>query len=136
MKQDNAAEEEGHTLPSAVQVEMPFVPASQRTANVSTTSVADDAIVVVGQARQRKRKRVKDTTKSDGGSGKTSKANNEGEKAEVESFDFASAPNILDAVPAVEESSIPRKRSKQTKGSVVLPLTKIESTHGYFLIVS
>lgn len=107
-------EDEG-TLPSSAQVEMPYIPASQRAIKTHAGSTADDAIVVVGQTqtRRKKRKRApKDTKPSEG----TANEDKDSEEGEMTPFDFASAPNILDEAPAAEQSALPRKKAKQTKG--------------------
>ncbi|KAF9068629.1 ribonuclease H-like domain-containing protein [Rhodocollybia butyracea] len=96
-------------LPSSAQVEIPFVPAAQRSIKTSVSSTPDDAIVIVGQSKQKKRKRAKDPANSG--------EKRENQEANAAPFDFASAPNILDAVPAPEQSHIPRKKPKQSKGS-------------------
>ncbi|KAJ3998803.1 ribonuclease H-like domain-containing protein [Lentinula boryana] len=102
-------DEDDETLPAAVQEEMPFVPSAQRAMNAGTNlQPGDDTIVMVGQARQKKRKRVRPVPNSGEGKSKESDGN-------TISFDFASAPNILDAAPAAEQTAVPRKKAKQTK---------------------
>ena len=96
------------------QAEMPFVPASQRGMKTSAVSTVDDSIVVVGQARQKKRKRVKDNVNSNDNPTKA----NDKMGMDAIPYDFASAPNMLDASPAAEQSSIPRKKAKQGKSIV------------------
>ncbi|KAJ3988399.1 ribonuclease H-like domain-containing protein [Lentinula detonsa] len=102
-------DEDDETLPAAVQVEMPFVPSAQRAMNAGNVQPGEDTIVMVGQARQKKRKRVKPVPNPGEGKSKESDGN-------TISFDFASAPNILDAAPAAEQTAVPRKKAKQTKG--------------------
>ncbi|KAJ3907942.1 hypothetical protein F5879DRAFT_1007977 [Lentinula edodes] len=102
------AEDEG-SLRSTVQAEIPFIPSAQRTNNANTTVLVEDTIVVVGQARQKKRKRVKIIPNP-------GENNPKGGGGDTVPFDFASAPNILDAAPSTEQSSIPRKKVKQAKG--------------------
>ncbi|KAJ3862649.1 hypothetical protein EV359DRAFT_74071 [Lentinula novae-zelandiae] len=102
------AEDEG-TLRSTVQAEIPFIPSAQRTNNANPTVLVEDTIVVVGQARQKKRKRVKIISNP-------GEDNPKGGEGDTVPFDFASAPNILDAAPSTEQSSIPRKKVKQAKG--------------------
>ncbi|KAJ3794444.1 hypothetical protein GGU11DRAFT_689806 [Lentinula aff. detonsa] len=102
-------DEDDETLPAAVQVEMPFVPSAQRAMNAGNVQPGEDTIVMVGQARQKKRKRVKPVHNPGEGKSKESDGN-------TISFDFASAPNILDAAPAAEQTAVPRKKAKQTKG--------------------
>ncbi|KAF5392913.1 hypothetical protein D9757_001048 [Collybiopsis confluens] len=122
------SEEDDDTLPSTVQVEMPFVPASRRaqtdlpTETLNSAVGSRDTVVVVGQTRQKKRKRAKGA-----GVGGKSKEGREGggggegeEDADAVMFDFTSAPNILDDAPDanVEQSSAgPRKKKKSTKGT-------------------
>lgn len=81
---------------SDAQVEIPFVPASQRPAKQEEK----DTIVIVGKVRQ-KRKR---------------KADLPAEKVE-EPFDFSSVPNILDDdhEPVKEEEETDKRRKKQKK---------------------
>ncbi|KAK7061210.1 exosome complex exonuclease RRP6 [Favolaschia claudopus] len=112
-----------------MQVEVPYVPAAQR---APKQEVVDDSIVVVGQARQKKRKRAKTDPEVDGdgtgvlaaaaaaeGSPSPKKSAKKGKHEEiveeVEAFDFASAPNILDDAPAEEDNRV-KKRKKQKKG--------------------
>ncbi|KAE9407814.1 hypothetical protein BT96DRAFT_986444 [Gymnopus androsaceus JB14] len=109
VEQSTTMDTEEDILPSSAQVEMPFVPASQRAIKSRAGSTVDDAIVMVGQTRRKKRKRTKDAKSGDG----TPKTENEDE--ETAPFDFDSAPNILDDAPAAEQSAIPRKKAKQAK---------------------
>ncbi|KAJ8523231.1 hypothetical protein ONZ45_g260 [Pleurotus djamor] len=109
-----------------MEVEHPFVPASDRKARVAT-EVEEDTIIVVGQ-RSKKRKR-KDNNKGSvaeaGGEGEaTSSASprkakkakdSDNEKESEKPFDFSTVPNILDDAPAVEAEAVKRKR-KQNKG--------------------
>ncbi|KAI0060351.1 hypothetical protein BV25DRAFT_1917713 [Artomyces pyxidatus] len=104
--------------------EIPFIPASQRQ-SVKVEAV-DDTIVVVGQARQKKRKRSKKTDAEDvsalqAGTARPKEgvAAPKGTKAEPESvpFDFATASNILDDERVEEEKKGPKKRQKKNKGS-------------------
>ncbi|KAJ7047939.1 hypothetical protein C8F04DRAFT_1023035 [Mycena alexandri] len=111
-----------------MQVEVPYVPAAQRTTK-QVVEVVDDSIVVVGQARQKKRKRAKTddaqgATPSEEESGNTKKASKkekrqreaEGSQGEAEAFDFASVPNILDDVPNGEDMRVKKKKKqKQVK---------------------
>jgi exosome complex exonuclease RRP6 len=111
-----------------MEVEIPFVPASQR----KPTQVVEDSIVVVGQARQRKRKRTKAAAEdasalrsADGFNGKktqdeqpnTSKVEVPGD--EEEPFDFSTVPNILDNNPNSEASSVKKKKRKQKHGMYI-----------------
>ena len=111
-----------HTDVSSMEVEIPFIPASQRT--VKELNEEQDTIVVVGQARQ-KRKRPKASISPDGveaASGKKvkkTKVKNEIEaKGDQEAFDFSAIPNILDDNPNVaDENKKKKKREKKDKKS-------------------
>ncbi|KAJ6544046.1 hypothetical protein B0H19DRAFT_1169443 [Mycena capillaripes] len=106
-----------------MQVEVPYVPAAQRTTK-QVIEVVDDSIVVVGQARQKKRKRSKTDTGVDGDPStedsttakkatKKEKRDTSGEEAEA--FDFSAVPNILDDVPNREDMRV-KKKKKQKQG--------------------
>ncbi|KAJ7174298.1 hypothetical protein C8R46DRAFT_945281 [Mycena filopes] len=111
-------------LAHGMQVEVPYVPAAQRTTK-QIVEVIDDSIVVVGQARQKKRKRAKTdadaeaATPSGEESGHTKKASSKAKRAaepDGEAFDFASVPNILDDVPNGEDMRMKKKKKqKQVK---------------------
>ncbi|KAI1789123.1 hypothetical protein LXA43DRAFT_1096686 [Ganoderma leucocontextum] len=94
--------------------ELPFVPASQRK---QAAESIDDTIVVVGQPKRKKRKRVaeKATDASDAVAGQGSSVKEE----EVEAFDYASASNILDDGSDHERADVrsAKKRQKHVKGS-------------------
>ena len=111
-----------------MQVEIPYVAASQR----PTKQVKEeerDTIVVVGQARQ-KRKRTK--AQQHNGAGKSKepavdqapssstlleKEEEESNALEPESFDFSAVHNILDDNPDLEDGNRKKKRQKkQNKG--------------------
>lgn len=102
-----------------MEVEMPYIPASQR----NITQVVDDSIVVVGQARQKKRKRAQAMA---AGTNASVEASNEvgrkeaipdDESATIEQpFDFSALPNILDDNPNIEDSKKKRKQKKQKTG--------------------
>ncbi|KAG5642308.1 hypothetical protein DXG03_003028 [Asterophora parasitica] len=108
---------------SGMQVEIPFVPAAQRK---TTAQTVDDSIVVVGQARQKKRKRTKSTpdgavSASAEGLSQKSKPQHEGsgskdEPGEPEPFDFSAVPNILDDNPHTEETKQKKRQKKQKRG--------------------
>jgi exosome complex exonuclease RRP6 len=104
-------------------VEIPFVPASQR----KGTQIVEDSIVVVGQARQKKRKRTKSTVDHGDPSHSADDLNAKTQQEQVnltlkdevpsgveEPFDFSVVPNILDNNPDLEESTV-KKRKKQKK---------------------
>jgi exosome complex exonuclease RRP6 len=120
---ENLAAEDSNSPQETVlgmEVEIPYIPASQR----KVTQVVDDSIVVVGQARQKKRKRAKITP---GGiepsvSAEASKLKEAGERGVVannestsneEPFDFSAVPNILDDNPNLEDTKKKRKQKKQ-----------------------
>ncbi|KAJ7621619.1 ribonuclease H-like domain-containing protein [Mycena polygramma] len=103
-----------------MQVEVPYVPAAQRTTK-QVVEVVDDSIVVVGQARQKKRKRAKADTGVDGeadedSSKATKKGKHDAPGGDAEAFDFSAVPNILDDVPNGEDMRIKKKKKqKQVK---------------------
>ena len=111
-----------------MQVEIPYVAASQR----PTKQVKEeerDTIVVVGQARQ-KRKRTKAQQQNDTGKSNEpaadeapsssillEKEGKESNALEPESFDFSAVHNILDDNPDLEDGNRKKKRQKkQNKG--------------------
>ncbi|KAJ7089360.1 ribonuclease H-like domain-containing protein [Mycena belliarum] len=105
-----------------MQAEVPYVPAAQRSTK-REAPVVDDTIAVVGQARQKKRKRAKvDVDNGDGEADDTSSlvkpAKKERRTPEVavegEMFDFTAVPNILDDVPNGEDMRV-KKKKKQRK---------------------
>jgi exosome complex exonuclease RRP6 len=108
-------------------VEIPYLPASQRqTAKV----VVEDSIVVVGQPKQKKRKRPKassstphgeisgpaDAVEDDAENTKRSvKAEDSPVTAEPEPFDFSTVPNILDEVPPEDHDPKQHKKKRSKK---------------------
>ncbi|KAL0578562.1 exosome nuclease subunit [Marasmius crinis-equi] len=113
---DDLDNDEG-VLPAAVQPEVPFVPSSQRIPN---ETMEDDSIVIVGQTKQKKRKRAKaaeangePSTESDTRRKKRVKspAPDGTDAVPQEAFDFDSVPNVLDEPPAAEDPR-PKKRGK------------------------
>ncbi|KAJ7730997.1 ribonuclease H-like domain-containing protein [Mycena maculata] len=104
-----------------MQVEVPYVPAAQRATKHAAATVVDDSIVVVGQAKQKKRKRAK--TEGDAAADEPAGAKKAArkEKAEAEEgagepFDFSAVPNILDDVPNGEDMRVKKKKKgKQGK---------------------
>ncbi len=92
---------------SGMQVEIPYVPASQRPTR-QVIQDEKDSIVVVGQARQ-KRKRKKGEQNVEKGGAMTAEG----------PFDFSSVPNILDTNPngedEVNDENSQRKRLKKKK---------------------
>ncbi|KAF7330926.1 Exosome complex exonuclease RRP6 [Mycena venus] len=112
-----------------MQVEVPYVPAAQRTTK-QIVEVVDDSIVVVGQARQKKRKRAKTDTGVDGDAAeggatppedspkkvaKKEKRDAGDGDGEVEAFDYSAVPNLLDDVPNGEDMRV-KKKKKQKQG--------------------
>jgi hypothetical protein len=104
--------------------EIPFIPVPLRQAK----TVIDDAIVVVGQMKPKKRKRPKQApfTSQEADLSHTYDDDDDacmdgdmasGEKDDIpaqEPFDFAAVPNILDAIPT-EGGPKPRKKKKQQR---------------------
>ncbi|KAF7318022.1 Exosome complex exonuclease RRP6 [Mycena chlorophos] len=110
---------------SGMQVEIPFVPAAQRSTK-PVTEVLDDSIVVVGQPRAKKRKRVKsEGADGEGSSSKpTKKASPQAQTDDPEPFDFSSVPNILDDAPKGDEDTRVKKKrkGKKDKGGEAKPM--------------
>jgi exosome complex exonuclease RRP6 len=113
------------------QVEIPYVPVSQRSARREEK----DTIVVVGQVCQkRKRKAGKSVTSDQEAASSTKRIDDAESNAQPratnaeesqEPFDFASVPNILDDDPEAgkgveEENEKRRKRQKKTNKKGVL----------------
>ncbi|EKM49624.1 uncharacterized protein PHACADRAFT_214164 [Phanerochaete carnosa HHB-10118-sp] len=100
-----AVAEQAEEVPG--QVEMPFVPASERqeTARTVTAETAKDSIVVVGQSQRKKRKRV-------------AAVNVEREGEVEETFDYSTVSNILDEGSDHEPEAVGggRKRRQKTQG--------------------
>lgn len=95
------------------QVEIPFIPTDHRQPRLAP--VSDDTIVVVGQARQKKRKRNTTTVL-----GKTPTGDQD-DTGEDEVFDYATVPNLLDDLPPASEELDTRKKKKQkAKGTGVI----------------
>ncbi|ESK95601.1 exosome complex exonuclease rrp6 [Moniliophthora roreri MCA 2997] len=117
-------DEDESILPSDIQPEVPFVPASQRASKVN--EIVEDTIVVVGQTKQKKRKRTKATGAGGEPSGEpedTTRKRKRGANSQhpddvtgaQEEFDFSSVPNILDEPPppsAADEPSTNKKKGK------------------------
>lgn len=102
-----------------MEVEIPFIPPSQRSTKVLNEE--QDAIVVVGQARQ-KRKRPK--ASPDGVEATSGFAGERIKKTKVrdgveekdedgEAFDFSAVPNILDDNPNLDD--VKKKQEKKVK---------------------
>lgn len=108
-----------------MEVEIPFIPASQRPANAMNEE--QDTIVVVGQARQ-KRKRPKAGVIADGVEAVSGSAGAKVKKTKVkdetevqdedrETFDFSAIPNILDDNPNVGDGNKKKRDKKEKKGA-------------------
>jgi exosome complex exonuclease RRP6 len=97
------------TIPG--QVEIPYIPSNQRQSHFAP--VSDDTIVLVGQARQKKRKRTKPKVIDNSSIGDRENSGDD------EVFDYATVPNLLDDVkPAPEDlSTRKKKRQKDAKGT-------------------
>ena len=122
VKEDTEAVEEDTSSQGPVlgmEVEIPFVPASQR----KTTQVIEDSIVVVGQVRQKKRKRTKVHDGVGGSNGKKAReeqldGNDQSNEANEQApFDFLVVPNILDDNPNLEETITKKKKKEKQKGT-------------------
>jgi exosome complex exonuclease RRP6 len=103
---------------SSMDVEIPFIPAPQR--SITVMNEEQDTIVVVGQARQ-KRKRPKASTDGvEATSGKKTKITQgvEAKDEDGEAFDFSAVPNILDDNPNLgdEKNKKKRRERKEKKG--------------------
>ncbi|KAG1898234.1 ribonuclease H-like domain-containing protein [Suillus fuscotomentosus] len=95
------------------QVEIPFIPTDQRQPRLAP--VSDDTIVVVGQARQKKRKRIKTTVLDKPQTG------DQDDMGEDEAFDYTTVPNLLDDLPpAPEELDMRKKKKQKAKGTGVI----------------
>ncbi|KAG7088738.1 hypothetical protein E1B28_012706 [Marasmius oreades] len=122
-------EHEG-VLPASVQPEIPFIPASQRTKD---QVMEDDNIVVVGQKKQRKRKRnatgvdgEPSRNESDTRKRKKTKSPVADGPTEIDGpFDFNSVPNVLDepspAVPIVRKGKAKTTKDKLFYGNFPAP---------------
>lgn len=83
------------------QIEMPFIPASERQ-KPDTVPMEDDTIVVVGQQTTRKkRKRTKAKPVAE-----------DEDEEEIEAFNYSTAGNILDDNPKDRADGLPRKKQK------------------------
>ena len=109
---------------SSMEVEIPFIPASQRP--VKVLNEEQDTIVVVGQARQ-KRKRPKAGISLDGADAASGSAGGKVKKTKVkngiemkdedrETFDFSAIPNILDDNPNLGDGNKKKREKKDKKG--------------------
>lgn len=99
-------------LPSVEKAEVAYIPASMRQKVV--TIQEEDSIVVVGQAKQKKRKRISKTNALHKAAERTS----EPEK-EQESFDFATVPNMLDDGSDHEPTQGVVKKKSKRQGMII-----------------
>ncbi|KAI9510150.1 ribonuclease H-like domain-containing protein [Russula earlei] len=95
--------------------EIPFVPAPLRQA--VKTEVVDDAIVVVGQRRTKRKRTKKAEIDVDGSADipSTPATIAKSEPEEIAPFDFASAPNILDDSPSEHSEQEGRRRGTRLR---------------------
>ena len=118
------------------QIEIPYVPATQR----QRTNIVDDSIVVVGQARQKKRKRAKASSAPDVDPEVTMDAESLAETSQTrglkqrkgrnkdtdtnpqEPFDYSVVPNILDDVPTPESEGNSRKKKRNRNNGEHVPV--------------
>ena len=118
---------EGPEEVSSMEVEIPFTPASQRPTKVLKEE-EQDTIVVVGQARQKRKRPKAGVDGAEGASGSTvggkmkktrvkkeTEAKDDIDEDRAAAFDFSSVPNILDDNPNVEEKKKKRKKGKKGK---------------------
>ncbi|KAJ7050877.1 ribonuclease H-like domain-containing protein [Mycena amicta] len=106
-----------------MQIEIPYVPAWQRSTK-PVAEVVDDSIVVVGQPRSKKRKRAKgEDAEGSRAPNKLSPSKGDdspppkGDEEDAEAFDFASVPNVLDDGPNEDGARAKKKRKgKKDKG--------------------
>ena len=103
---------------SSMDVEIPFTPAHQRSTRVSNEE--QDTIVVVGQARQKRKRPKASPDGEDSSSGKKTKVANaaEAKDEDGEAFDFSAVPNILDDNPNMGDATKTKKKRerKEKKG--------------------
>lgn len=103
-----------------MEVEIPFIPTSQR----PVKDEEQDTIVVVGQARQ-KRKRPKagvslnDAEGSARGRAKKVKNETSPKDEDREAFDFSAIPNILDDNPNLADENKKKREKKDKKGTEI-----------------
>ena len=120
-----------------MEIEIPFIPTSQR--SIKELNEEQDTIVVVGQARQ-KRKRpkaspdgVETTSGSAGERTKKTKVKDgvEAKDGDGEAFDFSAVPNILDDNPDLDDGKKKKreKKVKKVKGKYFIPPLFYISNH-------
>ena len=118
---------------SGMEVEIPFIPPSQR--SIKALNEEQDTIVVVGQARQ-KRKRPKaspDGVEATAGERmKKTKVKSNGVEAkdeDGEAFDFSAVPNILDDNPNLDDGKKKKREKKVKKGERLVFSFSIQPNH-------
>ena len=126
------------------EVEIPFVPSSQRLLKREEK----DTIVIVGQVRQkRKRRAEKSLDSSQVASSSSSKQVDVPEtktrrrlQEAQDPFDFSSVPNILDDDPEAgkeeEEGRMEKRKKKQKKLNKKGPLIKVISSRSLFVTLT
>lgn len=113
VEKETAVEEQASAM--GMQTEIPYVPTQQRK---TREVVEDSSIVVVGQARQKKRKRTKSAQQiEDGGSKNADKARASENLESAKPFDFSRVPNILDEVQEEDRAPVKKKKGGNEKGS-------------------
>ena len=99
-------------------VEILFIPAPQR--SIEVASEERDTIVVVGQARQKRKRPKASHDGAEAASGKKTKVANgvEAKDEDREAFDFSAVPNILDDNPNMGDATKTKKKRerKEKKG--------------------
>ncbi|KAH9480124.1 Exosome complex exonuclease rrp6 [Psilocybe cubensis] len=105
---------------SGMQVEIPYVAPAQRQSK--PIKEEKDTIVVVGQARQKRKRKEAKATFTAGGDLNDSASKDErvakldsDKPAEMEHFDFSAVPNILDDNPDLEDRKKKRQRKQPAK---------------------
>ena len=101
-------------------VEIPFIPAPQRSVQASKEEQEQDTIVVVGQARQKRKRRKASPECLEATSGKKKKVASgvEAKDEDGEVFDFSAVPNLLDDNPNLGDEKTKRKRERKVKKGV------------------
>lgn len=121
---------------SSMDVEIPFIPAPQRSVNVSNEE--QDTIVVVGQARKKRKRPKAGPDGVDATSGKKTKVANvvEAKDEDGEAFDFSAVPNILDDNPNMGDATKTKKKRerKEKKGERFYSFSLIQPIDTYVFI--
>jgi len=103
-----------------MQVEIPYLPVAQR--RTIQAREQKDTIVVVGQAKQKKRKRIKGVVEdlklsTQTGKGKVHDDDANDTREESQPFDFSAVPNMLDGNPDIEDVNRRKKKQKKKGGT-------------------